>query len=111
MKRCEKDLERVIELFIETLRNYFVARGKMIRSLMEVAGQDKVRIELPALFWYFPKDKDKVFKRFMDLYRYLRGETEGRIIIYGEVVELKEDHIVISRSLINKIMGGIGGKR
>ncbi|WFO75056.1 hypothetical protein J4526_08270 [Desulfurococcaceae archaeon MEX13E-LK6-19] len=92
------DKEKALELFIETLRNYFKARGRMIRSLMETAGQDRLSIELPALYWYYPGDK--VFKKFMDLYRYLIKEYNGVIEVLGEQVKLEKDRIIIPKKLI-----------
>lgn len=100
--------EHALKLFIETLKNYFAARGRMIMSFMNSTGQDKLSIELRALYWYYPGDK--VFKKFMDLYKFLLEEYKGVVVVSGEKIVLEKDKIIVSRRTISAMMGGTSGE-
>jgi len=70
---------------------------------METAGQKSLKIELEALFWYFPRNQ--YYRRFMELYNVLKKRKDNEIRISDDArIILKEDHIVVTRETLSKLL-------
>jgi len=89
LKEDEKQvLEQLLELFKETLLEYFRDRGEQILSMISITGQKKVRIALRGIWKrYEPVERGpKYFTEVLDkIIRHAEGEE--RLREYG-VLEL-----------------------
>jgi len=98
-------LEEAVAALLNALNEYLKVQGPRIISVSEITGQDKIRIEVRALYRYFEPTKN--FEKVSDALReIIDKKLHGDLEKYGVSLMIENDTLFLelSKSYVKKLL-------